>query len=367
MSTFFAGRSEQSEVKALIVAKYFGAWAKVMLSASDSTDLAYVDLFSGPGRYDDGEPSTPLLVLERAIHDLELQKRLVTLFNDGNPDHARRLAVEISQFPRVDTLAHKPIVTSSDVGPELVEMLESTRMMPTFFFVDPWGYKGLSLRLVKAILKDWGCDCVFFFNFNRVNAGLQNELVREHMTALFGPEGVTRLESKLLGLTPDGREALIVEELITSLHSIGGRFVLPFRFLATGGRRTSHHLIFVTKHIRGYEIMKDIMYKASSTYDDGVASFEYSPVDDPQLRFLFEYSRPLDDLSAQLQSEFDGQQLSVQEIYERHHVGRPFVKANYKEALRRLEEVGKVVATPSASQRRKGTLADRVLIRFSTE
>jgi hypothetical protein len=24
------------------------------------------------------------------------------------------------------------------------------------FFVDPWGYKGLSLQLVNAVVKDWG-------------------------------------------------------------------------------------------------------------------------------------------------------------------------------------------------------------------
>ena len=60
--------------------------------------------------------------------------------------------------------------------------------MPTFFFVDPWGYKGLSLRLINSVLKDWGCDCVFFFNYNRINMGLGNDAVEKHMDALFGKE-----------------------------------------------------------------------------------------------------------------------------------------------------------------------------------
>src|SRR5207248_10024637 len=41
----------------------------------------------------------------------------------------------------------------------------------TFLFVDPFGYKGLSLQLVNSVIKDWGCDCVFFFNYNRISMG----------------------------------------------------------------------------------------------------------------------------------------------------------------------------------------------------
>jgi len=34
----------------------------------------------------------------------------------------------------------------------------------------------------------WGCDCVFFFNYNRINAGINNPGVKKHMDALFGEE-----------------------------------------------------------------------------------------------------------------------------------------------------------------------------------
>ena len=54
--------------------------------------------------------------------------------------------------------------------------------------MDPWGYKGLSLRLINSVLRNWGSDCIIFFNYNRINMGLNNEFVREHMDALFGAE-----------------------------------------------------------------------------------------------------------------------------------------------------------------------------------
>ena len=60
-------------------------------------------------------------------------------------------------------------------------------------FVDPWGYKGLSLRLINSVLKDWACECIFFFNYNRINMGLGNDAVKEHMDALFGEERAAEL------------------------------------------------------------------------------------------------------------------------------------------------------------------------------
>src|SRR5215831_4004167 len=84
-SDFFGERKDQSRIKSLIVSDYFWAWAKVIIptARTHSGRIAYIDLFAGPGRYDDGTKSTPLLVLERAIKDPVMQQMLVTLFNDA--------------------------------------------------------------------------------------------------------------------------------------------------------------------------------------------------------------------------------------------------------------------------------------------
>jgi hypothetical protein len=42
--------------------------------------IAYLDLFAGPGRYQDGKKSTPLLILQQAIADPEMRQMLLTLF-----------------------------------------------------------------------------------------------------------------------------------------------------------------------------------------------------------------------------------------------------------------------------------------------
>jgi hypothetical protein len=242
-------------------------------------------------------------------------------------------------------------------------MFEQMELIPTLFFVDPWGYRGLSLRLVNSVLKDWGCDCIFFFNYNRINMGLNNAAVKEHMDALFGEERAAALRKKLEPLSAFKRQMLIVEELCQAIKAMGPRYVLPFCFKDSRGTRKSHHLIFVSKGFKGYEIMKEIMAKECSGSEQGVPSFEYNSVDARdagQQQFLFQLSRPLDDLADMLLLDFAGQILTMQRIYERHNIDRPYIKKNYKDALMKLEEAKKIAAT----KHRQGTFGDTVKVTF---
>ncbi len=362
---FFDECDERSEVKAAIVSKYFWAWAKVVIPTAKKrpNKIAYIDLFAGPGYYDDGTKSTPLRILERAINDPDMRDMLVTVFNDINSQSARSLEQAIRSLPGVERLRHAPQVHNFEVGSEIAGVLQGTHLVPTLLFVDPWGYKGLSLDLIGSVLKDWGSDCIFFFNYNRINMGLENELVREHMDALFGSEMAEVLRVVLEPLKPTERELTIVTALVEALQDVGGQYVLPFRFTDHRGTRTSHHLIFVSKHVRGYEIMKEIMAKESSRMVQGVPTFEYNPVDH-RYPVLFEFTRPLDDLAEMLLSKFAGQKLPMRQIYENHHVGTPYIERNYKYVLIQLETEGRIIADPPAERRRRNTFPDHVIVVF---
>jgi len=368
-SSFFEESREQSQVKASIVAKYFWAWAKVVLPTAKKTGgrIAYIDLFAGPGRYKDGTNSTPLKVLEAAIEDSELRESLVTLFNDKDPENVSSLVSAIGAIPNIGRLRHKPNVINEEVGDRIVKQFEKMRLVPTLFFVDPWGYKGLSLGLINSVLKNWGCDCVFFFNYNRVNMALTNQAVREHVNVLFGEKRAEAIRKELEGLNSIEREHLILERLSEALREMGANFVLPFTFKNERGSRTSHHLIFASKHFKGYEIMKGIMARESSGQDQGVPSFEFSPASE-KFPLLFELSRPLDDLEEMLSSEFAGKALTMRAIYEQHNVGRPFIEANYKKVLLGMEASGKITAVPPMDKRPKRsgevTFAGHVLVKF---
>jgi three-Cys-motif partner protein len=359
---FFDESTEQSQIKAKIVSDYFFAWAKVITQVQRSDRIAYIDLFAGPGRYKDGTMSTPLMVLERAIRDSVIAERLITLFNDLDSNSTRSLETAIKSLPGIERLKNFPRVMNQEIGTEIVKRFEEMRLVPTLFFVDPWGYKGLSLKLVNAVVKDWACECVFFFNYNRINPGLGNEAVREHMDALFGDQA-NELREELEGLDPTARELTIVERLSRALDPNDNRYVLPFGFRRASGR-TSHHLIFVTKHFRGYDIMKKIMAKESSKTEQGVASFEYNPADE-RFPTLFEFNRPLDQLGAMLLREYGGRKIRFTDLYQQHSRGRRFIDTNYRAVLKELENQGKLSATKTGgAKRRKGTFPDDVLITF---
>lgn len=366
VDAFFAESTEQSRIKTNISTNYFFAWAGIITRKTRSNRVAYIDLYAGPGRYIDGTKSSPLLVLDRAIADPRMRDMLVTVFNDGAPSHTESLEQAIKALPRIDTLKYAPRVITGEVGSHLVASLEKP-LVPSFAFIDPYGYKGLSLRLVNAVIKDWACECLFFFNYNRINPGVSNLAIAGHMEALFGPDRLIALRDAVRSCPARERERLVMTAVTEALQELGGRYVLPFRFKMEKVDRTSHYLIFVSKEFLGYEIMREVMAKESSSFPQGVPSFEYDPnvaIAPP----LLDAARPLDDLVEALAVDLTGRILTVRQVFEMHSRGKYYIMRNYKDALLRLETDGRVAMDPPAGQRRKikgkVTLADNVLVRF---
>ena len=367
-NSFFDEQKEQSLIKARIVEKYFWVWAKVVIPTvkrlAPEPRIAYIDLFAGAGRYKDGSKSTPVKVLETAIADPDMRNMLVSIFNDADTENVNSLQQAIDLIPGIENLKYRPQILNHEVGDNVVKTFQERRLVPTLFFVDPWGYKGLSLQLINSVVKDWGCDCIFFFNYNRINMSLSNDAVKEHMNALFGQARADQVRETLKTLSPQERELSVVEAICEALKEMGGQYILPFRFRHEIGNRTSHHLIFVSKHVKGYEIMKEIMAKESSEQMQGVPSFEYNPAT-LQQPLLFELTRPLDELESMLLDQFSGRSMTMKEVYDQHHVGKPYISKNYKTALGNLESQGKItVHLTAGKKRRKGTFADDLRVTF---
>ena len=336
LDSFFDEPEEQSRVKAEIVVDYFDAWSRIMVKRADR--IGYFDFFAGPGRYKTGEKSTPLLILERALASENLTGRLVTLFNDANPDFTSTLKAEIDTLPGIDRMKYRPQVVTGQINDDLLEYFEQIKTIPSLSFIDPWGYKGLSQRLIRAVIKDWGCEVVFFFNYNRINMGIANNLVETHMQALFREERLARLRQEIGPLKPEDREDRVKRALGEALEDMGAHFLIPFRFRRQGGR-VSHYICFVSKHQLAYSIMKSVMAKRGAVDEDGVPLFEYIPKSAGK-QLAFERDRPIEALPADLLSRFAGQTLTRKEVYDRHNVGTPFIKRNYKTVLIEMEERG---------------------------
>jgi len=219
-SDFFDEPLAQSLVKARIVAKYFSGWSRVMMCTrrhQTNKTIGFYDLFAGTGSYEDGSKSTPLLILENALASPELSQHLVTIFNDKEQSTCTRLRRAIETLPGVERLKHKPQISRFEVDSDIAEIFKSKSLIPSILYLDPWGYKGVSLELIGSVVKDWGCECIFFFNYRRVNAAFDNPLFDEHVDALFGTERARSIRAVLKRKSPYDREVFILDHY----HPIG--------------------------------------------------------------------------------------------------------------------------------------------------
>lgn len=166
----FDFQKEQSAVKTAIVTKYFAVWSKIM--KKQCKKMGYIDLYSGPGKYEDGTYSTPIIILKHIMSDNELAEKVVTYFNDKDEECYKNLKDNIDSLEGIDKLKFYPQVENKEVNQNTADYFGKKHLIPCFSFIDPAGYCGLSMDLIQALGKDYGSDLIFFFNYNDINRGL---------------------------------------------------------------------------------------------------------------------------------------------------------------------------------------------------
>lgn len=193
----------------------------------------------------------------------------------------------------------------------------------------------------------------------------------EYLNGLFGTQRTQDLKKQLCTLQPSQREPIVLEALIEALRERKGNYVLPFKFYSTEMLRTSHFIIFVTKHPLACKIMKQIMYTNSAKNCDGVATFSFE--DSRNFGDVFQqislFDRPIDALQSELQKKYKGKQINVGTLcnsidcdFSNHYVGK-----NVKAVLKRLETDGQLVVLSGRKQKmRKGELnmPDGAIVKF---
>jgi len=358
---FFGKQTAASRVKSEIVLSHFDSWSSIVIGQATrlGQDIAYMDLYCGPGIYDNGAKSTPLLVLEKAIDKAgknpAIAKHLVTIFNDKKAKSVKTLKAEVKKLPGLSKLKHQPIVLNEKVDKNTEAYFTKIRI-PTLTFLDPFGYMGLTRGLIEAVVtKTWGCDCIFFFSYSSINRALSAKgYFTEHMEALFGTQRAAKLEAKMQSIQgsdkgkPREREAIILDALTDALEELnkGNMFVRTFRFKK--GKRTSHMLVFVTTHPTGFRVMTDIMANAGHVNDRGFPHFTHYSNPPPKNQLFYP---EIDELKKDLCDRYAGRTITMLDIFLDH---RQYTAGNYKDILNELEDDKLISVDPPASKRRMG-------------
>ena len=366
-SNFFASQSLRSQVKSLVVGRYYPRWGHIIANGGGpgSDAMGYVDLFSGPGVYDDGTESTPLVVLRETLRAPTLRSRVQLVFNDKTPAYIGTLKNAVFSALRHESavLHLRPRFSSFEVGPDTLEWFRRLQLGSCLFFLDPWGYRGLSLDLIGGLVKGWGSDCIFLFSYAALHRHLFNEGEDELVADFWNVEDLDALKELMSGASPRDNEYRAVDFLSTCLRSRGVPYVLPMRFTDEGNDRTSYHLVLASKDFKAYELMKEVMRRICTDHTETVVPFEFNVRTTGPHQLVLPAFVPEHDLSGRLFERFAGSSLPFRDVYrtfEAEHT-TPFIRRDYVAALDDLR------GQELLSGGRRGGTGDNTEVRFVSQ
>lgn len=359
---FFIFSLEQSKVKSNIVSKYFSAWYKIM--SVNNSRLNYIDLFSGPGIYDDGTESTPIKILKKYKEISKPNITVTFVFNDSDKVCINNLekSIQAKIEPFLPYPNYSFHYNNAEVVDGLAELYSKKNLCPSLVFIDPFGYKGVTKNLITSLIKDWGSDCFLFFNMNRIITSLQNPKVTNHMELMFGADEYKSL-CETINTTQCDKETLIIDRYSNMLKNKGINYILPFRFKFHDKNKTSHYLIFMSKHKLGYKLCKEIMGNESTGEGNCVPTFEYCSQLNNQLKFLLAFEYNLDSLKKDIYIKglSENKPILVSEIVDSYFYATPYTTKNIKFVLSELEKENKITVL---GRKRKGTMPDHASLTF---
>jgi three-Cys-motif partner protein len=353
---FFEKQTISSRIKASIISEYFPSYCKIICKKHTPKQIRYIDLFAGPGMYEDGNVSTPILVARRCLNDETLRQKVWMIFNDDKYSEVLKQNF-LNEFPE-GTFAKAPHFGKSTVGESqaISDFLiknthnENKNDYPSLLFIDPFGYKGIETRILAEFLKNWGNEIFLFLNTKRIHPALENNKFEGLMKDLF-PTTLDRIrQDRRFKSTVAARLSLIINNLANEFESIlGGKiYYTAFKFQEEDADATSHYILHFTKGARGYDLIKTTYndFANVGTVFDGVNTYTFDAKKlENQANEIFDLnSINIDNLKTEIYEAYKNRQLTAFDLFETQHVNGLYSRSHYTEALRRLVEENKLIA-----------------------
>jgi len=137
---FFKNKKSWSEVKDELLGCYFKPYVQKILHTHKP--LVYVDCFAGKGKFDDGQPGSPIIALDIIKNCTEITKmnntRIETNFIDLN--YSDDLSKNLKDYSNVNILSGK-------YEEKIEDLLSNKNGCNVFLYIDPYGIKALQYTL----------------------------------------------------------------------------------------------------------------------------------------------------------------------------------------------------------------------------
>lgn len=264
--SLYHGR-EQSQVKHLILQRYLERFAFIIGSWSDS--ITYIDCFSGPWEsrsenYEDTSFVIAIGELRKARDQLAVNRPPVELrccFIEEDKaafEKLNKFAATVNDI-EVKTLNGK---LEECIGEIVKFVTQSKRRTFPFVFVDPKGWTGFGLNVIKPLLTMQPAEVLINFMTEHIRRFIDwpDESNQQGFVDLFGTDSFRQTVS---GLTGIDRDDAFVEQYMTVVQRAGNYpFVSCAIVLKPGTDRSHFHLVYLTRKPKGIEVFKDAERKS---------------------------------------------------------------------------------------------------------
>ena len=349
---------EHTRVKHELLSKYLKGWVRIL---GKSHNLNIFDCFAGRGKFSEGEEGSPLVIIKTIAEIREKMgrpKEASCIFIEINDSNFQNLRVEIDNeinlSQRYDGWLDVEFFNDefANVASRIIDEY-SERLAPSFFFIDPFGFSGVSFEVIKNILSIKRTEVFMTFMVRDVNRFFESSTHRISIEELYGMDNVQVILQNQYPNLP--REQALLRLYRDQLHkSANVKYTLPFKVNADKKLQTTYYLIHATNSPKGCELMKEIMYKAGTE-----GRFGYLGPAEGQMS-LTQYDG-ISKLEEFLLVRFSGRTVSYQNVRYETLMNTEFVRKYYHDAILELEEEDKIQI---AGKGPRGGLPEKSLITF---
>lgn len=305
--------------------------------------LLLVDGFAGPGRYATEEPGSPLIMLDALLSHAAFPRlsgvRFIFLFIEHDSrrvDHLRHEVAALGALPSNVTVRIECGEFETTFGALLDQATEhSAVLVPTFAFIDPFGYSTASMSLTGRLLTFPRSEVLIFLPLSFIHRFLGREGQDAALTALFGCGDWRRA----IDLQGEQRRASLLDLFERQLGANPTvAHVRSFQLRTQDGN--DYRLVFGVGHDKGLDLAKDAMWKI-----DPIAGTSYTAVTESGQEVLFTLDPTVDTapLLAELRSRFDTEWFTIDQAERYTRIDTPFRIAHLRRrTLQPAEKAGKL-------------------------
>ena len=340
---------EHTYAKHEILSRYLDAWLGIL--GQTRNRIVYVDGFAGPGEYPDGRPGSPVIAIERAMSHVlvdQFKASIHFVFIEKRKDRKENLERVLDERFSKKGLRSKGIdyvIIQGEFADFFSGLLDDVerkerRIVPTFAFLDPFGYSGIPMELIGRFMKYPGCEVLITFMAGFVNRFADDDHA-ESMNEVFYTSGwreVARCR------TPDERKSFWKELYQGQLRTAGGASLVKSFEMINKHNQTAYYLVYGTNHWRGLEVMKEAMCKI-----DPRGTYQFSDTTRPGQSYLCEFEKEDETWAAEARAlvwdNFRGQTTTEEEIHIFIVTETPYLYLK-KPILWVLEDEGKIINRP---------------------